>query len=195
MKNKNIYLFFIVLLIINCNNRHDLIKNPIIEIIEGNESENNNIFYYEHEVNYETLSLLIENIKIEFNHFPTKNIWEKKKITPIFDTDSKRNFISIITDGSKKEPNFNGKYRIVEFGVGSGVQSFFIIDLNNGIVYEGVTSSFGIKYTLDSNLIIKNDPEIILEYWKDLEGTIPNWIEIEYYIWQNNQLKKILSVN
>jgi hypothetical protein len=50
---------------------------------------------------------------------------------PILDTLNKRNYRTIITNASKQYPNFDEKYRIVEFGYGSGAQMFFIIDLNN----------------------------------------------------------------
>jgi hypothetical protein len=150
---------------------------------------------FSNDINYEILSIIINNTNINFSIFATKNNWNGSVCTPTLDTPNKRNYRTIITNASKQEPNFNGKYRIVEFGIGTGVQMFFIIDLNNGNVYEGIQSTHGIKYTANSSLIIINDPDIVLENWRDWDEDIPNWIYIEFVLWENDKYKKILTIN
>jgi hypothetical protein len=150
---------------------------------------------FSNDINYEILSIIIKNANLDFSLFSTKNNWNKNDCVPILDTMDKMNYRTIITNASKQEPNFNGKYRIVEFGKGSGVQMFFIIDLNNGNVYEGILSTHGIKYTVNSSLIIINDPDIVLENWKDWNEDIPNWIFIEFVLWENDNYKKLLTIN
>jgi hypothetical protein len=153
----------------------------------------NNLF--SNDIDYENLSIIVNNIELDFSKFPSKNIWNRGECIQNLDTQIKRNYETIITNASKQEPNFNGKYKIVEFGYGSGVQYFFVIDLNSGNVYEGISSTHGIKYRQDSSLIIINDPEIVLLNWKDFDGNIPNWITIEYLLWEGEQWKKILIIN
>ena len=121
---------------------------------------------YANDIDYDTLSIIIKNSNLDFSIFPTKNIWNKTQYSPVLDTSKKRNYRTIITEASKLEPNFDGKYRIVEFGTGSSAQLFFIIDLNKGNVYEGIQSTDGIKYSINSSLIVINDPEV-LKGWQN----------------------------
>jgi hypothetical protein len=69
------------------------------------------------------------------------------------------------------------------------------MDLNNGNVYEGIPSTHGIKYTVSSSLIIINDPDIVLENWKGWDEDIPNWISINFVLWENDNYKKLLTIN
>jgi hypothetical protein len=153
----------------------------------------NNLF--SNDIDYENLTIIVNNIELDFSKFPSKNIWNGGECIPNLDTQIKRNYKTIITNAAKQEPNFNGKYKIVEFGYGSGAQYFFVMDLNSGNVYEGIPSTHGIKYRQDSSLVIINDPEIVLSNWEDFNEDIPNWITIEYLLWEDEQWKKLLIVN
>ena len=150
---------------------------------------------FPNDINYDTLSLIINNIHLDFSMFPTKNIWNGNEVSPILDTSQKRNYRTIITEASKLEPNFDGKYRIITFGYGSGAQYFFIIDLNNGNIYEGIPSTHGIRYNVNSSLIIINDSDVILNNWRGWDENIPNWISIDYVLWENNDFKLLLTIN
>jgi hypothetical protein len=147
---------------------------------------------YPQEMMWEEMKLLGENIKIDFSLFPTKNKWQEKECFPIFDTPAKRNYRTVITDGAKMEANFDGKYRIVEFGAGSGVQYFFIIDLNNGNVYEGKISTFGIKYNANSPMIIINPIENM--FWEDGD-LVPRWSFVEYVKWNGKEFIGLAKIN
>jgi hypothetical protein len=104
----------------------------------------------------------------------------------------KKHYRTIITEGAKREANFDGKYRIVEFGVGSGVQYFFIIDLNNGNVYEGRTSAFGIKYNVNSSMLIINPLENM--FWEDGD-LVPRWSFVEYVKWNGKEFIVLAIIN
>jgi hypothetical protein len=71
----------------------------------------------------------------------------------------------------------------------------FIIDLNNGNVYDGIQSTHGIKYNVNSSLIVINDPDVVLREWKNTKEIIPNWIFIDYVIIENNNFKLLLRIN
>jgi hypothetical protein len=147
---------------------------------------------YPQEMTWEEMKLFSENIKIDFSLFPTKSKWKEKECIPILDTPSKRNYRTIITSGTKMVANFDGKYRIVEFGAGSGVQCFFIIDLNNGNVYEGRTPSCGIKYNANSSMIIINPIENM--FWEDGD-LIPHWSFVEYIKWNGKEFIGLAIIN
>ncbi|MDR2404195.1 MAG: hypothetical protein LBD78_09215 [Spirochaetaceae bacterium] len=141
---------------------------------------------------WQEMKLIAEHVKVDFSLFPTTNVWEKKICSPVLDSPNKRNYRTIITNASKNEPNFDGKYRIVEFGMGSGIQYFFIIDLNTGNVYEGKFSSSGITYSLNSSLIIINPVENMI--WEDNDA-VPLWSHIEYIKWNGQEFVGLLVIN
>lgn len=147
---------------------------------------------YPDEMKWQEMRLIAENVKVDFSLFPTKNGWEKKNCSPVLDSPHKRNYRTIITNAAKNEPNFDGKYRIVEFGMGSGSQYFFIIDLNTGTVYEGRASSSGIKYSPDSSLIIINPIENMI--WED-NDPVPIWSYVEYVKWNGQGFIGLLIIN
>jgi hypothetical protein len=141
---------------------------------------------------WEEMKRLGENIRIDFSLFPTKNTWQEKEYSPVLDTPSKKQYRTIITEGAKMAANFDGKYRIVAFGAGSGVQYFFIIDLNNGNVYEGRTSSCGIKYNANSSMIIINPLENM--FWEDGD-LVPRWSFVEYVKWTGEEFIGLAIIN
>jgi hypothetical protein len=167
--NKYLYIILLPILFYSC------IKN-----------KENNEFISENRISKE---IGINTTVLSFADFPTDNIWDENECIPILDTQFKMRYQTIITNASKSEPDFDGKYKIVTFGYGSGAQYFFIIDLNSGNVFEGIPSTHGIKYELNSSLIIINDPDIVLE-WKG-ENDIPEWVFSEYILWKNNDYKKL----
>lgn len=56
--------------------------------------------------------------------------------------------------GLKEAADFNGHYKIVTHGCGSGCQRSWIIDQTTGNVLGDLTTGLGIHYCKDSNLII-----------------------------------------
>jgi len=184
-------LIILVLIAVGCNNKQKINDLNIIEEAYTDDA----LFLQKYEISYKIFSLIVNNVNLDFSQFPTMNKWNRDECVPILDNEIKRNYRTIITDASKKEPNFAGKYRIIEFGYGSSAQCFFIIDLNNGNVYEGYPSTHGIKYTVDSYMIIINDPEVVLETWDGWAESMPKWVVIEYLLWADYQFKKLLIIN
>ena len=94
-------------------------------------------------------------------------------------------------------PDFNGKYKIAQFGVGTMANGFFIINLETGAVTEGFAFEFALDYSIDSKLIIRNPKETILDFWKDelKDGEeIPEWCVTEYYLFEDGKLTLIKRV-
>lgn len=117
--------------------------------------------------------------------------WNGTNAEPVLDTETKKSYRTIITEASRMPPDFNGKYKIVQFGAGTMANGFFIINLETGAVTEGFTFEFALDYSIDSKLIIRNPKEAILDFWKDeLENgeEIPDWCITEYYLFENDKL-------
>jgi hypothetical protein len=148
---------------------------------------------YSAEITWGKLKLIAKDIKIDSSLYITKNKWNKKYYSPILDTEIKRKYRTIINENSKLEPNFDGKYRVIAFGFGSGAQYFFMIDLNSGIVYEGKESSFGIKYSINSSLIILNPIENM--DWGNDDEVVPSWASIEYITWDGQKFITLMTLN
>lgn len=143
------------------------------------------------EMLFSDMQMIIENINIDFTLFPTTNTWNGNNALPILNTRNKRKQSAEILEAAKQEPNFNGKYRIVEFESRPGWRHFFIIDLNNGLVYEIFLWDFyGVKYTKESSLIILNPIEV-LPYEND------EYISIgpTYMHWNGQDLEFLIFIN
>ena len=128
--------------------------------------------------------------------YPSSLTWNGTNAQPILDTDSKKNYRTIITEASQLPPDFNGKYKIASFGAGTMANGSFIINLETGVVTEGPGFEYSLDYSINSNLIIRNPKEDILNFWKDELGEdeeIPLWSITEYYLFEDDQLTMIDS--
>ena len=123
--------------------------------------------------------------------FPSDFKWNGTNAEPVLDTETKKNYRTIITEASWMPPDFNGKYKIAQYGAGTMANGFFIINLETGAVTEGFAFEFALDYSIDSKLIIRNPKEAILDFWKDelKDGEeIPDWCITEYYIFEDGKL-------
>ena len=99
-----------------------------------------------------------------------------------------RRFRTVLTNGAKQGPNFAGHYTVVIWGCGTSCQSMAIVDAKNGRVYmQGVTAEAGVKYQINSRLLIVNPPEELASYGANK----PDWLYSRYYVWENNRLRQI----
>lgn len=96
-----------------------------------------------------------------------------------------RRFRTVLQQGAKKGPNFAGKYTVVTWGCGSSCQSVGIINAETGSVYMLKSpAEAGVKFQLDSRLLIVNPPENFSE-------NEPDWMQTRYYLWDGTQLKQV----
>ena len=126
--------------------------------------------------------------------FPSDFKWNGTNAEPILDTDLKQKYRTIITEASRMQPDFNGKYKIAQFGAGTMANSFFIINLETGVVTGGFAFEFALDYSIDSKLIIRNPKEAVLDFWKDeLEAgeEMPAWCVSEFYLFEDDKLTLI----
>ena len=200
---KYIFLIFFVVLLLNisCTKNKKVnveeyeIKN---EEIEQNNKENNidekGIINLNNDIPITDFRDTVNTIKLEHEQFKTNNIWNKEICSPILDTELKIRFRTIINNAAFMEPNFDGKYKIVIYGAGTGTIGYFILDLNTGNVYESNSYSyFGMDYSVNSSLLIINPPTEVINYWGN--ESIPEWVQVEYLIITNGELKLILLID
>jgi len=101
--------------------------------------------------------------------------------------DAKR-YATTIREGAKTGPNFAGHFTIIEWGCGSECQRSAIVDAKTGAVYfPEFTSSWGMLYRPDSNLLIVNpiDPQAVAD------DRVPAWMVTEFYQWDGRKLVKL----
>jgi hypothetical protein len=96
-----------------------------------------------------------------------------------------RRFRTVLQQGAKQGPNFAGKYTVVTWGCGTSCQAIGIINAETGSVYMlDSPAEAGVKFKLDSRLLVVNPPENISE--KE-----PDWLQTHYYVWDGKQLTQV----
>lgn len=129
----------------------------------------------------------IAQVRVQFEKYPVTQIY-KGKPAPL-NLNSNPNaakFRDRLQDGVQKGANFAGHYTIVTWGCGTSCQTSAIVDTKTGAVYTpGIVSEVGIKYKLNSRLLIINPSENITEVYGKKP---PNGIKSKYYRWENNRL-------
>lgn len=84
--------------------------------------------------------------------------------------------------GSKAD--FAGHYKVLEVGAGTMATRVFFVDVDTGRVYLApFLASLGVKYSLESRLILENDPEAVRDYVRDLAGGRPEWLKTRSWLW------------
>jgi hypothetical protein len=99
---------------------------------------------------------------------------------------SARRFRTVIKEGVKRGVNFAGHYCIVQWGCGTLCQSWVIVDLDNGKIYDGISTCRGLDYRSDSRLIILDPPD-----GKNGEYSDNFCMSPTVYQWKHNKLDKL----
>ncbi|GEM_PF-5574852 len=125
--------------------------------------------------------------------------FEDYAVTAIFSgTPTKVNYTSNPTAGKyrtrlnkgvKNGANFAGHYSVVEIGCGSNCQNYWIIDVENGKIFEfmQLKSQRGATYKINSKLFIADKQPEISPSADDPTTTVP----IRYFVFENNALKMV----
>lgn len=95
-----------------------------------------------------------------------------------------KRYKTVISREVKEGINFAGFYRFVSWGCGSNCFESAIVDLRNGKVYEGPTSSCGYEVKVQSRMIYA-PPADEGGYW---DGSAP--CQPRIYVW-NEETKKV----
>jgi hypothetical protein len=96
-----------------------------------------------------------------------------------------RTFRTVLQQGAKQGPNFAGKYTLLTWGCGTSCQMVGIINAETGSVYMlDSPAEAGVKFQLDSRLLIVNPPENLFE-------NKPDWLQTRYYVWDGTKLTQV----
>ncbi len=96
----------------------------------------------------------------------------------------KKKFITVTKEGVKEEGvNFAGKFCFVSWGCGSPCQTSAVVDMESGMVYNGLPSAVGYKFKKNSRIIIVNPLEDSTNYYNK-----HRWVPYpEEYIWNGKK--------
>ena len=110
-----------------------------------------------------------------------------------------------LTEGAQKGPNYAGHLTIVGFGCGTQCQDNWLIDAKTGKILDRFSSMIGIKYKLDSTLLIINPPDKQLEeaynvhpeapFWGDIDTTYEVWTEGKFNILYEDKWVNVIKTN
>jgi hypothetical protein len=78
----------------------------------------------------------------EFDHYPPEPSLSGPPVTLKLATPESRRFRSVLRSAAAAGPNFNGHYRIAEWGCGTGCASWAIIDLQSGSVWMSLDDAY-----------------------------------------------------
>lgn len=104
--------------------------------------------------------------------------------------DAKR-YRTKLEEGAKIGPNFAGHFTIVTIGCGTQCQQNWLINAQTGKILSQFPSVFGLKYQLDSNLLIINPPNVDLERGYKNNPDAPFWDDVQtsYVLWKENKFE------
>ncbi|PKL79175.1 MAG: hypothetical protein CVV25_08890 [Ignavibacteriae bacterium HGW-Ignavibacteriae-4] len=131
------------------------------------------------------LSEEIVSLDILFEKYEC-NEEEFELINPDFSSNSDfKKFKTIITEKCMEGVNFAHKYTIVTWGCGTNCQYTVLVDRTNGKIYDGITSTYGVNFRIDSQLIVVNDATNISESSTPIDTT-------RYYVINEGVLEEII---
>ncbi len=132
-----------------------------------------------------------------FTKYPVANVFKG----PLADLDINSNSnarefrTSIKEDLAKNGVNFAGHYTIVNVPMTGWGSNYFIVDRINGHVYVLPYRAAMLDFRKDSNLLIMNSKDFILDYWKETSPEaqcgygpykIPD-LRPFYFLWKDNK--------
>lgn len=91
----------------------------------------------------------------QFEALPARASFSGEPAPPDLSSDrAARDFATAIADGAHAGPNFAGHYTVVQWSCGEACRHFVIVDALSGRIAEGFDTHRGVKYQLDSELLV-----------------------------------------
>ena len=96
-----------------------------------------------------------------------------------------RTFRTLLRDGTRRGPNFAGRWTVVRLGCGTNCHSFAVVDAVTGRVYPGPeAAALGVDFRLESTLLIVDPPAVVeAELPEALTRSAPS----RYYVWHGDE--------
>lgn len=104
------------------------------------------------------------------------------------------NYRTVLTKKAKDGPNFAGHYTIVTMGCGEQCQDNWLIDARTGKIHDRFKSQLGIKYQLDSSMLVINPPNS-QEALDLASGHMNGNIQTKVQVWKDDRFDVIKTMN
>jgi hypothetical protein len=129
----------------------------------------------------------------DFTKFPAQTYSAKKLEKIDWESHPKaRTYRTRLKELIDSKADFAGHYIILEIGAGTMASQIFLVDVENGKVYLApFVACLGVKYALNSRLLLENDPDAVQDYVQGLEGKRPEWLRVKTWIWSEEQKEMI----
>ena len=139
-----------------------------------------------------TRQLIAERMRntgcLDFSRYPAEKAIQEPYAEPMIVSPEAKHFRTVIRNGAQGEPDFAGRFRVVQWGCGSNCHLYALIDKKNGSVYMAdLGAALGAHFQLDSNLFVVDPPEMIETDWPEgMASTVS-------YLWDDSShtLQKI----
>lgn len=105
-----------------------------------------------------------------------------------------RQYRTRLTEGLSQSPDFNGHYKVVTYGCGTGCQGNWLLDLETGRVAGRFDSAMGASYRRDSGLIVANLPQAT-DISAAMRDGDPSYEHIVFYQVKNGSLRVLQDLD
>lgn len=111
-------------------------------------------------VSLATTSAAQPSVQDSFARFPVTSIYRGPPVMPNFAGRDRgfRDFRTRIRNGIRQGPNFAGRYKVIQFGCGTGCSDVLVADVSSGHIYDFPRGGeddqmLQLEYRISSNLI------------------------------------------
>lgn len=101
-----------------------------------------------------------------------------------------RQYRTRLSEGLSQSPDFNGHYKVVSYGCGTGCQGNWVLDLETGRIAGRFDTAMGASYRRDSSLIVANLPQAT-DISAAMRGGDPSYEHITFYQVKNGSLRLV----
>jgi hypothetical protein len=181
-----------MLVLTSCNQEDNVITNRD-QLLSKTESKKNDTLYSDNNI----LIIKSENSVdtfLKFNSRINDSLFYKEPIEiklikklDFSEYEYKKRFVTRIKEGvAEKGVNFAGHFCFVYWGCGSPCKLSAVVDLNTGIVYNGLSSEIGYEFRKNSKLMIVNPPDSSRWFNKNVL-----WQQPSQYVWTGTKFVKL----
>ncbi len=104
-------------------------------------------------------------------------------------------FKTKLIEGAKRGPNYAGHYTVVSIGCGTQCQESWVLEAQTGKIVDKIPSVIGVKFQLNSTLMVVNPPDEQLKkaYEAHPEQPLLGTMETTYQILKDNKFDVVLK--
>lgn len=141
-------------------------------------------------------TLVAEEPTESFSRFPAGSVSTNKLAKIDWDSHPKaKTYRTRLGELVGSRADFAGHYKVLEVGAGTMASRVFLVDVDTGRVYLApFVASLGVKYSVESRLMLENDPQAVRDYAGDLPEGRPDWLKTRAWRW-NEDRKRLVPLH